>query len=167
MNKTKKILFPLIIVFLLTIIIGLILFVYHHSLFSPRSLTAITANESLPCDLNSAVSFNLGHPHRASREPAEFSTNGGEIYINAKFDHKGIFYSTTTTIYLGYAANYPIFNEQRGTVTNVLQEIHLPEGQYHQVNLNPGNYWLWTSNFAEINLITCVPNIINNVKSVK
>jgi hypothetical protein len=118
----------------------------------------------VPCDGNPASKIALGRPSR-SRTPSEFTTQGGKIFFTASgFLHGGVFdpEQGTTGIYIGSPDNMPVWDPQPDTVSNTLTEFSVPEKEYVSINLDPGRYWLWSSNSVLIELLSCMPDGVSD-----
>lgn len=117
-----------------------------------------------PCGGNPATTFDLGSP--TSEGPmAEFVTLGGEIYFTSDgYDHSGILsdlFGTrgVTGIKVGFSSTPPIYDPQRGTMTNVVESFYINEDDYGVLNLAPGRYWL-SSGGSPVSISTCDPEVV-------
>ena len=124
-----------------------------------------TEGGAVPCKGNPGSRISLGNPFRGGRSPAEFTTDGSEVFIVASnFLHGGILDSKTgiTEVYIGLSTKLPTYDAQHSTVSNTLISIFAKEDEYSRTTLAPGRYWLWSSNFADIDLVSCTPNGVSD-----
>jgi len=126
---------------------------------------------SLPCEPASQVELGSPSPYLMNRKTAEFTTSGGAVYIKPRqFAVGGGYFvsSHTTTIFVGRAATPPVFDDRRGTIINVSKEIQFNNGNYGQLNLEPGQYWILINGDGyDIVLYSCDPNGVSDPKPVR
>lgn len=174
--RTKKIVIWILIIFLS---IGALYFFWTKGLsallgFLVREDVKMITNKpglkTLPC--NPASQVELGYPSLLGHKIAEFTTTGGSIYIKPRqYDSTGGFelpHSRTTGIVVGLAANPPVIDDQRNIVTNTLEKIEFNNGDYGELKLEAGRYWLGSSGEGyDIVLYGCDLNGVSDPIPVK
>lgn len=155
------------IAFLSTLVIG---FYFFYNRIIP--LLEQYKGETSSCDENNATTlhFNRSNSIRGTSPPPIFKIlNEGEIYIKtSNFLHGGIldFGKGSTLIYIGDTHQMPIYHEQSSTVDNALFTLSIGEDSYGKVMLDPGEYWIWSSNIADITLFSCSTDAVMNPRSI-
>lgn len=117
-----------------------------------------------PCNGNPAEKIELGSPYNGG-PTAEFTSSGELIYITARYyNHNGIFgsFSGSTAINIGSAATPPAYDEKTGKIANSIKSISVPEGEYGNLSLPAGRYWLWSSSGGDIVAVSCKPGAISD-----
>jgi len=159
------------IILALTLIIGLVLwagwYIYESGAFRLNLTVPVVGVVSPPCVDNPASSVELGNPSVGGLT-AEFTTNGSDMYITArKFDHSGILSPDRwmASVYVGLIDKLPSWDSQRYVITNVSQKISYSEGNWGNLKLDPGRYWLWAGGSDNI-IISCDPNGVSDPKPV-
>jgi len=123
--------------------------------------------DSLPCEPKSQV--ELGSPYRINGQVAEFTTNGGKLYITAKrFPHSGFSgsWDQITALNFGVADNLPEIDMQRGVITNTAESTYLAEKKYAEVEFLPGRYWLLSGVGGSIVIYSCEEGGVSDPKPV-
>jgi len=113
---------------------------------------------SAPCGGAAASSARLGTPY-PDREPAQFTTTGGQLFITAHwYSHDGVLdfgRRGATVFYIGPADTPPSYDPDRKLVTPQTARLEVHEGEYGTVDLPAGHYWLLTSNGGDVEIVNC------------
>lgn len=113
-----------------------------------------------PCLDSPASSADLGSPQRLSGRTARFSTDGSTVYVTARQFEKGGPFDPErglTAVWVGPGEQEPRYDEQSGEVLGATTSIMVPEGEYGELELDPGRYWLWTSTGGDVRALSCEP----------
>ncbi|MEX2553651.1 MAG: hypothetical protein WD627_11705 [Actinomycetota bacterium] len=98
---------------------------------------------------------------------AEFTTKGGLLYATATgFLHGGFAQPDVgvTRIHVGADGSPKDF--QAGTrPSNTLVTVRVVEDDFNKFELPAGTYWLISSNYAEISIVSCEEMGVSNPKS--
>jgi len=124
--------------------------------------------KKLPCSSPVANAL-LGSPI-VGGPVAEFTTNGDPIYLSARtFSHTGIFgeFGGSAKVDVGNITSLPTYDAKRSIVTSSISGTSLNEGEYVEITLPAGRYWLWSSSISgAIQVASCSPNGVSDPKSV-
>jgi hypothetical protein len=115
-----------------------------------------------PCD--GATRVELGKPRRGGAM-ALFTTSGGAIHLTVDdLNSDGILESSTSTaVDIGPAGTLPTYDAHRGTVRPVTVDATVREGEFTEIRLDGGRYWLWSSNGGTVRAATCPPTKLSAV----
>jgi hypothetical protein len=116
-----------------------------------------------PCG-DGASRAELGAPF-VGGPAAEFTTAGGTVYVAVeRFDHGGAFdpATGTATVYVGPADRPPTYDRQTGAVGNARADVHVEERTFAALTLEPGRYWLWTTNGSGVVVMSCDPGGVSD-----
>ncbi len=114
---------------------------------------------SEPCP-QGGIDIELGSPSPGG-ETAEFTTAGGTVFVAVSgFSEGGLFEPDVwqSAVYVGDAAVPPTYDEQSGQVSGVLVQAAVVEGTWGSLELEPGRYWLWATNYPDVVMRSCEPD---------
>jgi len=164
-KKLKRVLWVILVLVILLACLFFILNIFFlnqlKNIFKPSDVGL----KLLPCDPISQI--ELGYP-LVGENVAEFTTNGGNLYVTArKFDHVGILdpKKWSVNIYVGNTENLPSWDSRRGIITNIVQKANFSEGNYGELNLKKGRYWLWSSS-NDVVIYSCEEGGVSDPKPV-
>ena len=118
----------------------------------------------LPCGGTPASTVELGYPY-VGTSTAEFTTAGAPLFVTARHFAHGLFVPEghgATAIYVGSTATPPTWDEQRSIVSNTTEEIFVKEGEYGELMLPAGRFWLWSGSGGDIVVVSCIPNGVSD-----
>ena len=113
------------------------------------------------CGPDGVARVELGRPWG---EPARFTTTGGELYATAygfRHGHFGDSEVGTTRLYVGEGAPKD-FDAVRNRPSNALVNFRVVENDFTRFELPAGSYWLISTNYAEIAIVSCDNNGVSN-----
>lgn len=114
-----------------------------------------------PCKNSEATTLELGNPDLLSRRYAEFSTSGTVVWVTARgYSEGGLMETDRTRIELGWASEPPNYDPQSGATVNSLVDVSAQEGLWTPMELEAGDYWLWSSNGGEVTIQACTADAI-------
>jgi len=168
-KKIKRVLTIIGLIFIIVIIgIAIAMFMMFKELKGVVTSWSPSGLDALPCEPKSQV--ELGSPYRINGQVAEFTTNGGKLYITAKrFPHSGFSGSSlgSTAIFMGNSSALPEYDSQRDITTNTVKNISLSETKYVEFELPAGRYWLWSSSGGDIVIYSCEEGGVSDPKPVR
>lgn len=65
-----------------------------------------------------------------------------------------------TGVELGWASQPPSYDPQSSETANILVGVSAQEGLWTPVELEAGDYWLWSSNGGHVTIRTCAAGVI-------
>lgn len=147
------------------IIISLVLILIFGGCTFSTTPQPITKDTKPSCSPPYPSSIELGNPVRGYSMPAQFTTDGSEIFVTARYyDHRflSMLGKGVSEIYIGNANIPPQYDPQRGVVSNVLNKFVVRENSFNSTSLPPGKYWLWSSSGGDIFVVSCTTNGVSN-----
>ena len=124
--------------------------------------------QQMPCGGNPASFVELGSPY-LTKSTAEFTTNGGEIYVIARRYEHGILLPErrATAIYIGHYNIPPAWDSPKNIVSNVYKKTSVWEKDYGTLTLPAGRYWLWSSSGRDVVVYSCEEGGVSDPKPVR
>lgn len=121
---------------------------------------------AVPCEGGAGTMFELGPVSRSGERYGEFTTSGSTIWVTARLPPTGGFLpeTTRTGIEFGFANNPPSYNSRTGEEDAEIEaDVSVEEGWWSPLELSAGQYWLWSTNGAEVvTLKTCTQGAISD-----
>jgi hypothetical protein len=120
-----------------------------------------------PCGGSPASSIQFAQPFLYGQPltPGKFSTSGGKIYIKPdKFVQNGVFDlgdRKITEISVGRLSELPTTPPTSADPSIIRVSLH--EREYGPVDLPSGQYWLLSSNIAEVQILSCTPGALTEI----
>jgi len=128
-----------------------------------------------PCGDQGVSRVDLGTPwynpldrYQDLSSYAEFTTNGGPLYLTATgFAHSADRDSdlAQTTISMGLGVPRRHINEL--PIWNIIEQVDLLEGDFIEIRLDPGTYWLLSESPADIAIVSCQEGGVSVVEGVQ
>lgn len=128
--------------------------------------TASPAGAGLPCP--DPTLFGLGSPYRTG-PVARFVAAGGPVAVTARrFEHGGVLDPPRgrTQVWVGDGEADPVFDEASGAVRGGVASVSVAEGSWVQLDLTPGEHWLWSSTGGDVQLASCSATGVTLVRKV-
>jgi hypothetical protein len=115
-----------------------------------------------PCDEKGGTVLELGPAVRASGGYGQFSTTGATIWVTAtSISTGGVLDTDQTRIEVGRASEAPEYDGSTGEETaSVLVQASVKEGYWSPLDLESGEYWLWSSAGGLVTVQTCTAGAI-------
>lgn len=116
----------------------------------------------VPCDGNEGTVLELGPAIRSSGAYGQFGTTGTTVWVTAgRLDTGGIFDTDQTRIEVGWASEPPEYDGRTGEENaNVLNQVGVKEGYWSPLELEAGDYWLWSSAGGRVTVQACTTGAI-------
>jgi hypothetical protein len=133
---------------------------------SPPAPTSTTN----PCDPEVGTALELGDPLRISGRYATFTTDGSGVWATARvYQHGGVLDPEVGRggVYVGLASSPPTYDQQTGTIGNLVAEDIINEGSWTIMDLPAGDYWLWTTSGSDVVIESCRSGGVSNPEPVR
>lgn len=116
----------------------------------------------VPCDRDEGTVLELGSAGQISNRYGQFSTTGATIWVSVRrLATGGIFDTDQTRIDVGWASDPPEYNTRTGEVNaNVLRQVVVKEGYWSPLELEAGDYWLWSTAGGRVTVQACTAGAI-------
>jgi len=116
----------------------------------------------VPCDGEESTVLELGPAARNSNRYGQFSTTGATVWVTVgPIDLGPIFDTDRTSIEVGWALEPPEYDTRTGEENaNVLTEVSVMEERWSPLELEAGDYWLWSSAGGLVTVQTCTAGAI-------
>lgn len=118
----------------------------------------------VPCDGDVGTVLELGPAMRVNGGYGQFRTTGAIVWVTAgPIATGGIFDTDQTRIEVGWASEPPEYNTSTGVENaNVLTQASVKEGYWSPLELEAGDYWLWSSAGGRVTVQTCIAGAISD-----
>jgi hypothetical protein len=101
-----------------------------------------------------------GERHKAEPK-AKFSTIGGTVWVSVVgIDVSPIFEVDVTRVEVGWVSEPPGLTVEGNA--NIVGQVTVKEGYWSPLELEAGDYWLWSSNSGEVTIQACAADAIFN-----
>lgn len=116
----------------------------------------------VPCNANEGTVLELGPAIRGSNRYGQFSTTGATIWVTVgRLDTGPIFDTDRSNIEVGWASEPPEYDVHTGEENaNVLMRVSAMEEYWTPLDLEAGEYWLWSSAGGEVTVQACTSGAI-------